>query len=238
MALKSDLTSRLEAIERRLLIGALAILLGSSILGAVLKWGIAWQMPLIIMTLLVILRTVIPVEEIHDDVKYLREVSGLSVQSYPTLSSYYLDLRHGVSEARHSLDLTHIRDNPPDDFLGVHPSEYFREVVAFAENDEGHYVRRIIAVRNDRMRAWAETLHQSTSLIPRYQVRVIEWATQAPAINLSIIDNKAVFLAVTGDSVERTRGLAVEDEKISSYFSDYFSTLWRESKPLAEFLSS
>jgi hypothetical protein len=193
-------------------------------------------MPLIFLALMAILRIVVPVDEIHEDVKYLRNVAGLSVQTYPTVDLFYRDLRHAVDEATASLDLTHVRDQPPSDFEGSEPSDYFSQVINWVIADASRSVRRVIAVRNDRMLDWAKQLYSETSHCTRYQVRVIDWSIAAPAINLAIVDKRVAFLAITGESIERTRGLGVEDDRVAGYFSDYFNSLWHEGRPLETFL--
>ena len=225
-----------DRLESRLLVLVLFVLLGASVITAALKIDASWQTPLIFLALLAILRLVTPVDEIHADVRYLRDVAGLSVQTYPTVDTFYADLRHAVDEAGMTLDLTHIRDQPPSDFTGSQPSEYFKQVLRFAETGEGRLVRRIISVRNDEMRVWAEDLDLHTRELRRYQIRVVDWSIAAPAVNMAIVDTRAAFLAVTGETIERTRGIAVEDERVAQYFVEYYNTLWRDAVPLHEFL--
>jgi hypothetical protein len=57
------------------------------------------------------------------------------------------------------------------------------------------------------MREWAEGLLQSMHKCRRFEVRVVDWRVDAPAVNMAIIDNEVVFLAVTSDSVTRTGGV-------------------------------
>jgi hypothetical protein len=71
----------------------------------------------------------------------------------------------------------------------------------------------------------------------RFEVRVVDWRVDAPAVNMAIIDNEVVFLAVTSDSVTRTGGIAVEEREVASHFSDYYRTLWNASTPLEKLLT-
>lgn len=226
----------MKRIEDRLLVAAIFVLLLVSIAGAVLKIDPAWQSPLIVTALLAILRIVTPVDEIAANVKYLRELAGTAVQTYSTVDAYYSDLLHAMSKATASLDLTHIRDQPPSDFIGSHPGEYFKHVRDWVSSTDGRYVRRIIAVRNPKMRAWAEELARQTKDLP-YKVRVIDWSVDVPAINMTIVDGRALFLAVTGEVLERTRGLAIEDERVAEAFTEYYNTLWRSAEPLDDYLA-
>jgi hypothetical protein len=229
---------KIQELENRLLLFALIVLLGASVATAALHVNAAWQSPLIFLALIAILRLVVPVDEIHEDVKYLRGVAGLSVQTYPTVEAFYIDLRHAVNEAELSLDLTHIRNQSPVEFVGREPSEYFREVLDWVSTNESRAVRRIIAVRNHEMLIWAQQLAVETEQFARYRVHVIDWSIESPAINLALVDSRVAFLAVTGETVERTRGIAIEDEHVATYFVEYFNNLWREAKPLKDFLAN
>ena len=57
------------------------------------------------------------------------------------------------------------------------------------------------------------------------------------AINMAIVDGKAVYLALTGSTPERTRGLGVEDEDAALYFTDYYENLWHAATDLGEWLA-
>lgn len=227
----------LQTVEDRILIAVLAILFVASIIGAIVGVPAAWQTPIIVAALVAIMRLLAPVEEIHEDVKFLRGVaSAMSIQSYATLQAFYADLTHAVEEAKETLDVTHIRDNPPDDFVGSRPSDYFHMVTTWLQADSSRSVRRVIAVRNAAMHAWAVQLAEAAAHMPNYQVRVVDWSVAAPAINMAIVDGRAVFLAITGDTLERTRGLGIEDQTVSGYFCDYYGNLWRAAEPLDDFL--
>lgn len=227
---------RIQELENRVLYAALVVLLGASIASAALHVNAAWQSPLIFLALLAILRLVTPVDEIHQDVKYLRDLAGLSVQTYPTVDAYYIDLRHAVNEATVSLDLTHIRNQAPPEFVGREPSEYFKQVRDWVGASDSRSIRRIISIKNAEMLTWAKQLAEEIEGIPRYRVSVLDWSIESPAINLAIVDQRVVFMAITGETIERTRGIAVEDEHVAAYFVEYYNTLWREAQPLQKFL--
>jgi hypothetical protein len=229
---------RWDRLENQLLVAALLVLFVASIVTAILQVDPGWQTPLIFLALFAILRIVIPVDEIHGHVKYLRDVAGLSVQTYPTVSAFYADLRHALDEATSSVDLTHIRQQPAGDFTGSQPSEYFQQVLAWAQAGEGRLVRRVICIPNAKMWAWAEELAEHTRDFPRYEVRVVQWSLDVPAINMAIMDGRALFLAVTGETVERTRGVGIEDAQCAQNFLEYFNTLWRVGVPLERFLTA
>ncbi len=84
---------------------------------------------------------------------------------------------------------------------------------------------------------WAVELQAAASQLPRFQVRVVHWNIDAPAINIAIIDGSVVFLAVTGEMLERTRGIAIEDASVAQYFSDYYTNIWHCAQALDEYLA-
>jgi hypothetical protein len=151
------------------------------------------------------------------------------------VKDYYDSLTLAVGEAVSSLDLTHIRDSPPADF-GEHATVFFDQLVDWCLAD-GHSIRRVISIRTPAMREWAQQLASETEHLTRFKVRVIDWKIAAPAMNMAIVDNRAVYLALTGSTAERTKGLGIEDEQAAQYFSDYYENLWREGVDLAEWLT-
>ncbi len=228
----------ISSLEDRLLVVALLVLFASSILTAAMHISSSWQAPLIFLALLAVIKLVAPVDEIHEDVRYLRGVAeAVRVQRYATMESFYSDLAHAVEEASVSLDLSHIRDQPPAEFRGNRPTEYFNRVMEWTTSGSQRSVRRLISIRNQEMRQWASQLADATSQIPAFRVRVVKWDMDAPAINMAIVDGKAVFLAITGEIVERTKGLGIEDTDVAAYFTDYYNMLWNNSIDLATFLA-
>jgi hypothetical protein len=185
---------------------------------------------------LIVIRLLDPVEEIHTDVRYLRDATKtIKAKTFPTVEDFYTALQQAVREATTTLDLTHIRDNPPADF-GPESTEYTRYVFDWIRRDVRHSVRRIISIRNEAMLLWARELYQEVAELPGYHVRVLDWSIPVPAPNMAVVDSSAVFLALTGETVERTKGLAIEDVTTAQYFEDYYSTLWHSSVDLAQYL--
>lgn len=195
----------------------------------------SWTVPVILAALYAILRLVGAVPEIRTDVRYLREVADVRVQRMPNVKEFYESLDGAVRNATSTLDLTHIRDTPPGDF-GDQATRFFAQLVDWC-TVEGRSARRIICVRNPAMLAWARQLADETRHLSRFSVRVVDWSTEAPAINMAIVDGKAVYLALTGATTERTRGLGIEDEDATQYFSDYYDNLWRGARDLDGWLA-
>lgn len=70
-----------------------------------------------------------------------------------------------------------------------------------------------------------------------FSVRVTSRSAGLPVINMAILDEKEVFLAISGESPEQTAGVWVSDEEVGRYFSDYYDHLWTQSQPLQQSLA-
>jgi len=230
-----------KSTEDRLLVGFLGFLflfsLAAAVFGSVTgrNLPISWNTPVVLAALYAILRLVGPVPQIRSDVRYLREVANVRVQRMPNVKDFYDSLNDAVESATSTLDLTHIRDTPPEDF-GEHATKFYSQLLDWCAV-EGRSVRRIICIRSPAMHEWARQLADETKHRSRFKVRVINWAIPAPAMNMAIVDNKVVYLALTGSTPERTKGLGIEDEAGSQYFSDYYENLWHSSTDIDEWLA-
>ena len=222
--------------EARALIGGLVLLAIGSIVTAAFNVEPAWQTPLVLVALLVIIRLLTPVEEIHTDVRFLREAAdSVSVELFPGVEPFYRQLAIAREKGTATLDLTHIRDEPPEDF-GDEAAGWSDTVAEWLDAGPGRSVRRIISVRSQSMRAWAEHLEQHEASKPGYEVKVVDWQLKAPAVNMVIIDQKVVFLAITGDTARRTKALGIEDAVSGEYFSSYYTRLWASGTELSDWL--
>lgn len=213
----------------------LLVLAMASVLFALIGVPQAWGTPLILLALLAVIQMIRPIDELSRDLRYLRAVSnGITIQVFRTTPEFFSALADSVSRATSTLDLTHIRDQPPSEF-GAQMVSYSDAIVRWVRDEDGS-ARRIIAVNSEAMFAWALQLRAELAGLPRYQVRVVEWAPGTPSLNFAILDGRAVYLSVTGSTLQRTRGLGVEDQDVGLYFSEYYETLWRSAVDLDEFL--
>jgi len=223
--------------ERQILRIALPLFTAYAFVATIFSWGAEWSVPLILFALTLLVNQVKPVEEIHQDVKYLRDVNEkVPVKPYGSASAFFEGLAAAVKSAKNTADLTHIRDTPPKEF-GSKSVDYYDAVYEWVKDAEDRSIRRIVSVRNDEMVEWAKSLAKKARKCERFNVRVVNWEIDAPAINMAVIDGEVVFLALTGSDVHRTGGTAVEDVNIASYFTSYYETLWNASTPLHEFLA-
>ena len=158
------------------------------------------------------------------------------VGGYATYGEFYRDSSLALDQSSKKVDLTHIRDEPPQDFEGV--SDWFEEVIKWCDEHPYGKVRRLIAVSNDRMLAWAKELAEYVNNRPNYnfEVKVCQWTANFPAINMVIFDRRRVFIALTGSGVTETAGFQVSDRLIADYFVDYYNNIWGKSDGLDDFL--
>ena len=195
----------------------------------------SWNTPVVLFALYAIVKLVGSLPEIYTDVRFLREVADVRVQRMPNVKDFYDNLEGAVDHATSTLDLTHIRDSPPADF-GPGAGDFFDKVIEWC-GTEGRSARRIICVRSPAMYDWAQELALRIENLHQFRVRVVDWSIAAPAMNMAIIDEKAVYLALTGSTLERTRGLGIEDQTATQYFTDYYENLWDCGQDLQRWLA-
>lgn len=229
--------------EDKVIISILVVLFVVSVAIPVFEWMTHDRVPpsvfapLVLAALYLLARLVGGIPEIRKDVRYLRDAaaSNVRVQQMSNVKEFHDNLRLAVERATSTLDLTHIRETPPSDF-GESASSFYDGLVKWCAV-EGRSIRRIICVRNASMYVWAKQLASDVEHLPQFQVRVIDWSTRAPAMNMAIVDGKAVYLALTGASLERTKGLGIEDDTTAKHFEDYYDNLWNAGKDLPVWLA-
>ena len=177
------------------------------------------------------------VSEIHTLTTELarRARTETQVRRFANYPEFYRALNASLINAEQSLRLTHIRDHPPTAFRME--STYYGDVEEWAVNHPACAVRRVIAITNDAMAAWAEALAEVESNIPNFHIRSCEWSARFPMINMAIVDKHEVYLALSGESPEETAGIVMLDEEVGRYFVEYYDNLWRQSTPLPEALA-
>jgi|GEM_PF-5227260 len=237
----------IQKIELQVLAIALVLLIILSIVPRLVRLPKKWEIPVILLSLLSIILTLSTllyriddtlgnvdseVENVHSKVELLlQKVGGPLVDRYDTRPEFYTSLMHAVDSAENSLVLTHIRDLPPDTTI-PEEKKYFETVKYWCETHPGGSVRRMIAVNNPKMLKWAESLLEFHNEHRNFYVKVCEWKASFPMVNMAIVDEKKVFLAVTGSIAHDTPGLQIQDPMIVRLFSNYYSNAWGKSKNL------
>lgn len=225
-------------IQSKLLIAALVVLAIASIVTAAFGVPPEWQTPIVLVALLAIILLLSPVEEIHSDVRFLRAAAtSVKVERFPNVDEFYSQLNAAIAKGTSTVDLSNVRDEPPKDFGGA-ATGWSDKVAEWVEAAPGRSIRRVIAIRSEAMREWALELQQLEARLSGYHVRVVDWVLEAPALNMVIIDEKVVFLAITGAEAERTRGLGIEDSVSGDYFTAYYDRLYKSGTPLADWLAA
>lgn len=241
----------LEGVEARVLVAILVILFLGSIAIATAEQFLrveikaSWSTPLVLASLYFIVRlvSIIPdigtdVKSIGTDVKSLIGVAeSIRVQRISNVDDFYKSLGNAVDKATSTLDLTHIRSTPPSDF-GATATDFYDRLIKWCTGGDGRTIRRVISVRNPEMRVWAQQLAADTEHLPQFCVRVVDWATDAPAINFAIVDERAAYIALTGSMIGRQKGLAIDDLTVSQNFKDYYENLWNNSTDVNEWLAA
>lgn len=212
-----------------------AVVLVTGVLGLQLSTSVATGT--ILVALVAILRVSTKLYAVESDTRELliRAQRGTNIQRFRTYPEFYKALNFRLAEAEQSLRLTHIRDDPPSAFRV--DSHYYSEVEEWANTHPASFVRRVIAINNEAMRAWAKTLQAAELAHENFRVRVTSRSSGLPVINMAILDSHDVFLAISGESPEQTAGVWISDAEVGHYFTDYYDNLWNKSQPLAQALA-
>lgn len=208
----------------------------SGYLGKFIQIPKSWEIPIILAALLMITRMLSTLYHVDENIKKILEKEGvINIKRYDAYGEFYHDLGIALGNAKHSLDLTHIRNDPPEQF--VLGKSYFDSIEKWCAKNPGAPVRRITATNNSLMLDWAKELYETTKRCPNFHVRICDWRSKYPMINMAIIDGKTVFLAITADIAERTAGLKINDPSMAKYFSDYYDNVWAHSTDVEDHLS-
>lgn len=247
-----------DSTEDKLIVAALVIVfigsIGFATAEAALGWDIpaSWNIPIIIFTLGAILKLLSPVPEIHSDTAYLKQALDLgskelvtqaeqlralmqqavgshSIVAFPTAAQYYLELNKALKTTQRTIDLTHIRGEDPQQYYGIDDG-WFDNVMRWVEDGKGREVRRIMTVR-DGMRDWATSLAEQTEGT-QFKVKVVDWPRQFAALNMAIMDDERVYLALPGPSPQRSPGIATDDEHTVKHFGTFFNELYKDSETI------
>lgn len=153
---------------------------------------------------------------------------------FPSYESFYDALNNSVEDANESLCLTHIRNESPDDFDAESTRNYFNKLEKWCEEHPSGQIKRVTALSNEKMVSWGDELSNRTKETDNFYVRVCDWELDFPFINLAIIDEKEVYIALTADTAQETTGVRIQDEKVANSFVKYFNHMWLKSNNIDE----
>jgi hypothetical protein len=217
-----------QRLEDRLLQVFLLLAVLGSILGNIFDIDPGWQIPLVFAALYAILRVV----------SQLRDQDGqLTFVYYKNNSEFYSSVQRIMQRAEETVSVTYLRLLPPPGFHSPEADSYFQYGLKWARGDSHKEFRRIFGVPpGGAMLEWLRTHHAETRSIPNYSVRVIPWSLGVDGLNVALIDDKTVFLALTGEG-QQMRGLSFGTPEAIGYFTEYYNRLWSGAEPLASFVA-
>jgi hypothetical protein len=85
------------------------------------------------------------------------------------------------------------------------------------------------------MEDWLRAHHLETQDIHNYHVRVVVADMGVDAVNMAVVDDRAVFLLLTADGSFMS-GHSMETAEAVNAFRDYYSSWWSTAEPLSEYL--
>lgn len=191
-----------------------------------------WEITLIFIAILMITRMLSTLYNIDSNIEKIIETEGLGLIHYNSYQEFFKALEDEISQPPSSMDLTHIRKDPPSGLRSG--KNYFLEMEKMIKKNPDCIVRRIISIDSREMLEWANELLELTEKHDtNFKVNVCDWNLKFPMINMSIIDNSKVFLAITANFVEKTPGIQTKDPKVVKYFIDYYENMWANSSKIS-----
>jgi len=192
-----------------------------------------WFVPIVFLCLVLIIEIISDLYSIEEKVDLVVEESGYSkVDMYYNYADYFRALSTGLKAADSSVYLTHVRHQSPDDFSSQEVDDWFNEVQQWCDRNPSSPVRRITTLSNERMLEWGETLKQYTEEKSNFYIKTIDWEFEFPMVNMVIFDEEEVYLTLTSDTAEQTKGVRVRDPEMAEAYVEYFNYMWRYSDEL------
>ena len=194
-----------------------------------------WFVSAIFVALLFIvedLRKINKVEDRLDDI--INETGYAQTLVFPSYEEFYNSLNNSVEEADTSLYLTHIRNESPEEFDAESTRNYFNKLEKWCEEHPSGQIKRVTTLSNDRMLEWGKELSNRTEKTSNFYVKVCGWELDFPFINLAIVDEKEVYIALTADTAQETTGIRIQDKKVADSFVKYFNHMWIKSQRIDE----
>jgi len=189
-----------------------------------------WYISAIFIALILVVEMTTDVKQLENEFTNVVEESGWSrVDVYPSYEEFYDNLSSSVEQANKSLYLTHVRNESPDEFDAESTRQYFNKLERWCENNPSGQVKRVTTLSNDRMVKWGEELSEMTNEVNNFYVRVCNWDLGFPFINFAIVDDSEIYIALTSDTAQETKGIRIRDEEVVSAFVGYFDHMWMNS---------
>jgi Family of unknown function (DUF6879) len=222
----------LQKIEHRVMLAILPAVVAGSIVANILSWDVKWQIPLIFTVLYVILTVAVEIRE--------NQARPLSIH-YRSSDEFFTSFSRFVQAAEHRICTSYVRQTPPSSFASPAAERYFKDAVRWMRGNPGGSFYRIIGVptrephRTEVLR-WLIDHHSEMKDVGNYHARVVSLESGVDAINVAVIDDKAVLLLLTSDGSFMS-GHSLETPASVASFRDYYSSWWASAEPLSEYLA-
>lgn len=155
-----------------------------------------------------------------------QKFASTRVSVFEKPADFYKSLQAYVKHTKKELLLTHVRHHPPESFQSGKP--YFDWVNDWAEREEDVVVKRIGGLFQGSTEKWCKEQISQALEKENYQFRYL--VDSISLVNFAIIDKKAVFLSIPGESKGETTGYFIEDEKLALNYKAYFDFLWQNAQ--------
>jgi hypothetical protein len=223
MVRRMDLQSLEDRLTEGFLIGAVVASIVLNIVGLDPKW----YLPAIFLALYGIFRMVAT--------QYKQ--SAVTSAFYPNTSEFYASMQRRMQSAQSYIWATYVRLVPPPGFNSAEANSYFQYGLDWARrNPDREFGRIVAAPAGNEMRTWLLQHHADTKSINNYLVRVVPYVGRIDGINMAVIDDKIVFLALSGEG-QRMTGHSIETSGLVQAFKEYYITWWDVAEPLESFVS-
>lgn len=189
-----------------------------------------WFVSAIFVALLFIVEDLRQVNQIEEKLDNMMNEAGWSQTIvFPSYEEFYDSLNRSVGQADSSLYLTHVRNQSPEDFDAESTRNYFSKLEDWCEQNPSGQIKRVTTLSNKKMVEWGEELSERTSNTNNFYVKVCDWRLDFPFINLAIIDEEIVYIALTADTAQETTGVRIHDKEVAESFVNYFNYMWMNS---------
>ncbi len=221
----------LRSLEQRALFVALLFVVAGSVVANVFAWDAKWQIPLIYAALYAILAVALEIRE--------NQTPPTSTY-YRTSDEFFDSLRRHVQGAERRVYSSYVRRTPPPSFQSPAVRRYYETILDWTRRNPGSSYHRVMGVpaaepHKTAMEDWLSSHHQETRGIHNYHVRVVVTDIGVDAVNLAVVDDKAVFLLLTADGSFMS-GHSLETAEAVTSFRDYYSAWWASAEPLETYL--
>jgi hypothetical protein len=208
---------------RAFLIGAVI----TSVILDLLNVDVKWYVPAIFMAMYLIYQTLIGMR--------LRE-PGLESTFYGSNSEFYSSTQRKMQSATRHIWVTYVRLVPPPGFESPEADSYFKYGIAWARQNRDREFRRIVgAPDGGPVSAWLVQHYEETKSVGNYLVRVSPFSGPVDGINIAIIDDRAVFIALSGEG-NRLTGHSLETAEAVHAFREYFLQWWDSCEKLEDYV--